>query len=46
MMSMIGVSTPEIIILRKVLKPKLIAVFVGVVVAGITMVGFLFNAIL
>ncbi len=46
MMSVISISTPEIIILRKVLRPKLIAVFVGVVTAGILIVGFLFNAIL
>jgi uncharacterized membrane protein YraQ (UPF0718 family) len=46
MMSVIGISLPETIILRKVLKPKLIAVFVGVVAVGITIVGFLFNAIL
>jgi len=46
MMSVISISTPEIIILRKVLRPKLIAVFVGVVTVGILLVGFLFNAIL
>ena len=46
MMSVIGMSTPEIIILRKVLRPRLIAVFVGVVTAGILLVGFLFNALL
>ena len=46
MMSIIGISFPEIVILRKVLKPKLIAVFVGVVTVGITIVGFIFNAIM
>ncbi len=46
MMSVIGISFPEIIILRKVLKPRLIAVFVGVVTVGIMIVGFLFNVIL
>jgi len=35
-----------LVILRKVLKPKLIAVFVGVVALGIMIVGFLFNAIM
>jgi len=45
-MSVISISTPEIIILRKVLRPKLIAVFVGVVTVGILLVGFLFNALL
>ena len=46
MMAVIGLSLPETIILRKVLKPKLIAVFVGVVGAGILGVGYLFNIIL
>ena len=45
MMSVIGLSLPEIIILRKVLSPKLIAVFIGVVGTGILAVGFLFNAL-
>jgi hypothetical protein len=46
MMSVIGLSLPELIILRKVLKPRLIAVFVGVVATGIVLVGYLFNALL
>ena len=46
MMSVIGISFPEVVILRRVLKPKLIAVFIGVVAVGIMLVGFLFNAIL
>jgi uncharacterized membrane protein YraQ (UPF0718 family) len=46
MMSVIGLSLPELIILRKVLKPRLIAVFVGVVALGILLVGYLFNALL
>jgi uncharacterized protein len=45
MMSVIGLSLPEMIILRKVLRPPLIAAFVGVVATGILAVGFLFNAI-
>ncbi len=45
MMSVIGLSFPETVILRKVLKPRLIAVFVGVVAAGIVAVGYLFNLI-
>lgn len=45
MMSVIALSLPEMIILRKVLTLKLIGVFVGVVSAGILMVGFLFNLI-
>ncbi|MFN3627987.1 MAG: permease [Parvibaculum sp.] len=43
MMSVIALSLPEMIILRKVLSLKLIAVFVGVVATGILTVGFLFN---
>jgi hypothetical protein len=46
MMSVIALSLPEFIILRKVLKPALIATFAGVVAAGILMVGFVFNAVL
>ena len=45
MMSVIALSLPEMIILRKVLSVKLIAVFVGVVGTGILAVGFLFNAL-
>ncbi|HNY13115.1 MAG TPA: permease, partial [Candidatus Wallbacteria bacterium] len=45
MMSVIGLSLPEVIILKKVLKWQLIAVFVGVVSAGILIVGYLFNAL-
>ena len=46
MMSVIALSAPEMIILRKVLKPRLIAVFIGVVSAGIMLVGYVFNAVL
>jgi uncharacterized protein len=46
MMAVIALSLPEIIILRKVLKPRLIATFVGVVACGILLVGFVFNAVL
>jgi len=46
MMSVIGLSLPEAIILRKVLKPQLIAIFFGIVALGILIVGFLFNAII
>ncbi len=44
MMAVIALSLPEMIILRKVLKPALIAVFVTVVGCGILIVGYLFNA--
>jgi uncharacterized membrane protein YraQ (UPF0718 family) len=43
MMSVIGLSLPEMIILRKVLKLQLIAVFIGIVSLGIICVGYLFN---
>lgn len=46
MMAVIGLSLPETIILRKVLKPVLIAVFLGVVASGILVVGYLFNLVL
>ncbi|MBI3568701.1 MAG: permease [Gemmatimonadetes bacterium] len=46
MMSVIALSLPEMIILRKVLKPRLIAAFVGVVATGILVVGYVFNAVL
>ncbi|PDT90495.1 hypothetical protein CO669_09965 [Bradyrhizobium sp. Y36] len=45
MMSVIALSLPELIILRKVLTIRLIAVFVGVVGTGILGVGFLFNVL-
>jgi hypothetical protein len=45
MMSVTALSLPEMIILRKVLSLRLIAVFIGVVAAGILAVGFLFNAL-
>ncbi|GEJ57140.1 permease [Anaeromyxobacter diazotrophicus] len=46
MMAVIGLSAPEAIILRKVLRPPLIATFFGVVAGGILLVGWLFNAVL
>ncbi|MGO8990886.1 MAG: permease [bacterium] len=46
MMSIVAISTPEMIILRKVIKPKLIAIFAGIVSVAIIIVGYLFNAIL
>jgi uncharacterized membrane protein YraQ (UPF0718 family) len=46
MMSVIALSAPEMIILRKVLKPRLIATFAGVVAAGILLVGSIFNLVL
>ena len=46
MMSVVALSIPELVLLRRVLKPRLLGVFVGVVGVGILMVGFLFNSIL
>jgi len=46
MMSVIALSLPEIIILKKVLKWQLIAIFVGIVASGIIFVGYLFNIIM
>ncbi|MBS1166585.1 MAG: hypothetical protein H6R00_2610 [Proteobacteria bacterium] len=43
MMAVIALSLPEMIILKKVLTVKLIAVFVGIVGMGILAVGYLFN---
>jgi hypothetical protein len=46
MMSVVGLSLPEMIILRRVLKPQLIAIFVAVVAAAIIFTGYLFNLVL
>jgi uncharacterized membrane protein YraQ (UPF0718 family) len=45
MMAVIGLSLPETIILRKVIKLPLIAIFIGVVACGILIVGYLFNLV-
>jgi uncharacterized membrane protein YraQ (UPF0718 family) len=46
MMAVVALSLPELIILRRVLKPRLIATFVGVVGSGIIAIGYLFNLVL
>ena len=46
MMSVVALSLPEMILLRRVLKPQLLAAFVAVVGTGIVAVGYLFNLIL
>jgi uncharacterized membrane protein YraQ (UPF0718 family) len=46
MMAVTALSLPEGIILRKVLKPRLLAIFFGVVAVGIMLTGYLFNGIL
>jgi hypothetical protein len=43
MMAVIGLSLPETIILKKVLKLPLIFAFVGIVAVGIIIVGYIFN---
>lgn len=43
MMSVVALSLPEMIILRKILKPRLIAIFIGVVAISIMITGYLFN---
>jgi len=45
MMSVIALSLPEMVILRKVLKIRLIATFAAVVAGGILLVGYVFNAV-
>lgn len=46
MMAVIALSAPEMIILRKALKPTLIATFAGIVATGIMLVGYVFNWLL
>jgi uncharacterized membrane protein YraQ (UPF0718 family) len=46
MMAVTALPLPEMIILRKVLKPKLLAIFVGTLTVSIIGVGYLFNAIM
>jgi uncharacterized protein len=43
MMAVVALSFPEMVILRRVLKPQLIATFIGVVATGILLVGYVFN---
>ncbi|MEW6083636.1 MAG: permease [Chloroflexota bacterium] len=46
MMAVVGLSLPEVIILRRVLKPRLIAIFIVTLTIGIILTGYLFNMIL
>lgn len=46
MMSVVGLSLPEAIILRRVLKPQLIVIFIGVIGVAIILTGYLFNWIM
>ena len=44
MMAVTALSLPAMIMLKKVVKPKLLAIFVGIVTAGILIIGYVFNA--
>lgn len=46
MMSVVALSVPETILLRRVLQPRLIATFIAVVATGIIATGYLFNAVI
>jgi len=46
MMAVVALSLPEMILLRQVLKPRLIVIWVSVVGMGIILTGYLFNAVL
>ena len=46
MMAVVALSLPELILLRRVLKPPLLAAFVAVTATGIVTIGYLFNLIL
>ncbi len=46
MMSVTALSLPEFMILKKVMRTRLIALFAGVVTAGIIIVGYVFNAVM
>jgi len=46
MMAVIGLSLPEMIILRKVIKIKLLVIFAGILFISFTLTGYLFNAII
>ena len=45
MMAVTALSFPEFVILRRVLKPRLLVVFAGVVTLGIMVTGYAFNAV-
>jgi hypothetical protein len=46
MMAVVGLSLPEMIILRRVLKPQLIAIFIGILTIAIIVTGYLFNLVM
>lgn len=45
MMGVTTLSLPSIIMLRKAIKPRLLALFIGICAIGIILVGYLFNAL-
>ena len=45
MMSVTALSLPSVIMLRQAVRPKLLALFVALVTAGIMLIGFAFNAL-
>jgi len=45
MMAVTAISLPEFVILRRVMKTQLLAVFIGVVATGIIGVGYMFNVL-
>ena len=46
MMSVVGLSLPEMVILRRVLKPQLIGIFIAILTVAIIITGYLFNLVL
>jgi hypothetical protein len=46
MMSVVALSLPEMVLLRRVLRPQLMAIFIGIVASGIVAVGLLMNVVL
>jgi len=46
MMAVVALSAPEMILLRRVLRPQLLGIYVAVVAVGIVATGYLFNAVL
>ena len=46
MMSVVALSLPEILILKRVIKPPLLAIFVGIVAVAVIFTGYLFNAVI
>ncbi|MBH1940953.1 permease [Mobilitalea sibirica] len=45
MMGVTALSLPSMILLKKVVKPRLLAYFIGIVTIGIILIGYLFNAL-